>query len=182
MNAPGRVLVAGLGSPHGDDQAGWLVAENIATQFRTHPRIVVRRAMIPLDVLDWLEGIDILHVCDACDIFGDGNDRDGSEAASRDRKLHRLTWDADQMMDSDNSGKAAVNASLKSLRGRGSHDFGLPDVLRLAEKTGLLPKRVIIWAIEGSCFRPEDLMSNETRETALQAVDELTTELSLSHA
>ena len=27
MSHSGKVLVAGLGSPHGDDQAGWLVAE-----------------------------------------------------------------------------------------------------------------------------------------------------------
>ena len=182
MSDPGRVLVAGLGSPHGDDQAGWLFAENIATQFRTHPRIIVRRAMIPLDVLDWLDGIDILHVCDACHICDGSDICDASEATNRDRKLHRFTWDAEQMIDSDNSGESVVHAALKSLRGRGSHDFGLPDVLRLAEKTGLLPKQVIIWAIEGRCFQPEDVMSDETRETALQAVDELTNELSLSHA
>ena len=29
MNRSGKVLVVGLGSAHGDDQAGWLVAEQV---------------------------------------------------------------------------------------------------------------------------------------------------------
>ncbi|MBC7966341.1 MAG: hypothetical protein H7Z17_10520 [Fuerstia sp.] len=217
MSDSGRVLVAGLGSSHGDDRAGWFVAERLADQFRTHPRIDVRRAMIPLDVLDWLEGIDILHVCDAC------------ATTRRLSKLHRFRWNAGQMIDSDiphavgigsfnrepsgpreqrpagwiptrgalptrlnkcavlnrgwyKSTDSDVNAALKSLGGRGSHDFGLPDVLRLAEKTGLLPKQVIIWAIEGNCFQPEDVMSDETQVTVRQVVNELIKELSMFHS
>lgn len=186
----GSVLVAGLGSSHGDDRAGWFVAEQVLkkmsgtleaaesedesrrTENSSHffPQVVVRRAMIPLDVLDWLDGISILHVCDAC------------EATQHHRKLHRFTWDARQLVDPDNLGESGVRSALNSLRGQGSHDFGLPDVLRLAAKTGVLPKQVIIWAIEGNCFRPEDVMSDETRKTALQAVNEITAELSVSHA
>ncbi|MBC7966679.1 MAG: hypothetical protein H7Z17_12245 [Fuerstia sp.] len=134
------------------------------------PHVVVRRAMIPLDVLDWLDGVSILHVCDAF------------QATQHHRKLHRFTWDAGQLADPDNLDESGVRSALKSLRGQGSHDFGLPDVLRLAEKTGVLPKQVIIWAIEGNCFQPEDVISDETRETALQAVNEIAAELSVPHA
>ena len=74
------------------------------------------------------------------------------------------------------------NTALKLRRGRGSHDFALLDVLRLAEKTGQLPKQVVVWAIAGNCFQPEDVMCDETLNTVRQVVDQLMTELRLSHA
>ena len=173
--------------------------------------------MIPLDVLDWLEGVNILHVCDAC------------ETTQIHEKLHRFTWNAGQLVDADiqhtvgigsfnrvpsgpreqrpvggiprrgalptrlnkcdNLNRAQYestdsdwNTALKLRRGRGSHDFALLDVLRLAEKTGQLPKQVVVWAIAGNCFQPEDVMSNRTRDSALQAADEILKELRLSHA
>lgn len=166
MSQSGKILVVGLGSAHGDDQAGWLVAEGVAGHFRTHPRIVVRRAMIPLDVLDWLEDVSVLHLCDAC------------ETTESHGRLTRFTWNAGQLVDSDKSTDSGVNASLKLRGGRGSHDFGLLDVLQLAKKTGLLPKHVIIWAISGKCFRPADVMSDDTKNTVCHAVDAVMKELS----
>ena len=170
MSNSGKILVAGLGSAHGDDQAGWLVAETVGEQFRSHPDVVVRRAMIPLDVLDWLESVNILHICDAC------------ETTQRHEKLQRFIWNAGQLFHSDKADDSDVNAALKLRRGRGSHDFGLFDVLRLAEKTGMLPKTVILWAIAGNSFQPEDVLSDETRDTVVEAVHGLVTELRLSHA
>ena len=243
MSQSGKILVVGLGSAHGDDQAGWLVAEQLLKKVSVLKKVSgtfeasegqveslmressrhlfqhvdVRRAMIPLDVLDWLEGVSILHLCDAC------------ETTDSHEKLMRFTWNAGRLVHSDlplavglgsfnrvpsgpreqrragwipargalptrlnecailnrgpyESTDFEVNAALTSLRGCGSHDFGLPDVLRLAETTGMLPKQVIIWAIEGSCFQPEDVMSDETRKTVRQVVDELMTELRMSHA
>lgn len=190
MSHKGKVLVAGLGSPHGDDRAGWLVVEqflkkvcgtlgasaeqdeNLMSESSRHlfQHVVVRRALIPLDLLDWLEGVSILHVCDAF------------EATKRHGKLHRFTWNAGRLADSDNTGESDVNTAPTSFRGRGSHAFGLPDVLQLAERTGLLPKQVIIWAIAGTCLQPEDVMSDETQDTVRLVVSELLTELKLSHA
>ena len=102
MSHTGNILVAGLGSAHGDDQAGWLVAEQVLKKLsgtleaseeqdktlmsessrHLFQHVIVRRAMIPLDVLDWLEGVSILHVCDAF------------EATQRHGELHRFIWDA----------------------------------------------------------------------------------------
>ena len=237
MSHTGNILVAGLGSAHGDDQAGWLVAEQVLKKLsgtleaseeqdktlmsessrHLFQHVIVRRAMIPLDVLDWLEGVSILHVCDAF------------EATQRHGELHRFIWDAGQLVDSDiphavgiasfnrvpsgpreqrpagwiptrgalptrlnkcdilnrvwhKSTDSDVNAALKWRRGRGSHDFELSDVLRLAEKTGLLPEHVIIWAIAGTCFQPEDVMSDATRIAALQTTNEIYRELKLFDA
>ena len=190
MSHSGKVLVAGLGSPHGDDQAGWLVAElllkkasgtvgvseaqdeNLMPESSRHlfQDVVVRRALIPLDVLDWLEGVDVLHICDAC------------ESTPGYWKLHRSTFEADRFVNPNATGDVALHSTLNSLRCRGSHNFELPDVLRLAATTRLLPKRVIVWAIEGTCFHPEDVLSDMTRNAALQAADEILKELRLSHA
>ena len=152
MSRSQRILIAGLGSAHGDDQAGWLVAENLASQCQEYPDITVRRASIPLDLLDWLEGVDVLYICDAC------------ESTQGHSKLHRITireetaeLASEGRESPDFCGRQDVHQgidiprsplNLDSLRCRGTHDFGLPDVLRLAAATELLPQRVVIWAIE----------------------------------
>jgi hydrogenase maturation protease len=170
MTQSSKVLVAGLGSAHGDDQAGWLAAEKLAAQFRDDQDVIVRKAAIPLDVLDWLEGIEILHVCDAC------------EATHGHSKLHRFTWVAGQLVHADNSIDSDRHATLRTLRSAGSHDFGLPDVLRLAAEIRQLPQQVVIWAIEGTGFQPEDTMTDETRSEVSRAVVEILKELRTCNA
>ncbi len=65
MSNPPQTLFVGLGSPHGDDQIGWLIADRLAAERGLPGTVAVRKAAIPLDLLDWLEGVDCLHVCDA---------------------------------------------------------------------------------------------------------------------
>jgi hydrogenase maturation protease len=113
-------LFVGLGSPHGDDQVGWLVAERLDAG--PPPGWAVRRATVPLDLFDWLGGIGRLVLCDACT----GGGRPG--------QLHRWRW------------PDATIAGL--LRPLGSHDFGLQDVLRLADTLGELPPETVLWGIE----------------------------------
>src|SRR5688572_26163325 len=48
-------LVVGIGSDHGDDRVGWLVAD--ALQTRAPADVSVRHAKTPLDLLDWLDEI-----------------------------------------------------------------------------------------------------------------------------
>lgn len=186
MNQSQRILIAGLGSPHGDDQAGWLVVEKLASECQDDPDIMVRRASIPLDLLDWMEGVDVLHICDAC------------EATESQVKLHRIAYRAetDELASqgreaADSSTVNAVNQgisitrsplNLHSLRSRGTHDFGLPEVLRLAEATQLLPKTIIIWAVAGINFLPESNLSGKTQKDAMEAANAIMSELRLTHA
>lgn len=186
MSQPQRILIAGLGSPHGDDQAGWLIAENLASQCQENSDTMIRRASIPLDLLDWLEGVDVLHICDAC------------EATESEVKLHRITYRGatdgpanDRRQPPDSSTLNAVNqgidiprspVTLTTLRSRGTHDFGLPEVLQLAEATRLLPETVIIWAIEGTHFQPACALSEKTKETAMEAAARIMRELRLTYA
>jgi hydrogenase maturation protease len=123
-----RTLFAGIGSPHGDDRIGWLVAD--ALQNRMPSGLEIRQASTPSHLLDWLAGINRLVICDAC-IARINADRDESA------RLHRWEWPV---------------AEVTMLRSAGSHAFGLPQVLQLAERLGTLPRQVIVFGIEGSSF------------------------------
>lgn len=142
MTEAARTLIVGLGSPHGDDQVGWRVAEALRPRVAGLLGVAVRTANVPLDLLDWLEGVASLHVCDACcsdQPFG---------------TLHRLTICGPI----DGNGPPARGFEFASLRCGGSHDFGLPAVLELAERLGCLPDRVVVHAVCGCRFDPGDDM------------------------
>ena len=99
-----------------------------------------------------------VHICDAC------------ESTAGREKLHRFRWTAGRLVDPLATRDARLGLETASLRGCGSHNFGLPDVLRLAEIMRRLPQHVTIWGIEGLRFQPGDVMTEETRCTALRAV------------
>ena len=160
-----KVLVAGIGSAHGDDQAGWLVAEQLAATFRDCGDIKIRKAMIPLDLLDWLDGVDVLHVCDAC------------ETVENRSRVVRYIWNHNTSVRSNPDFPSSMEYVIPSLRNKGSHDFGTTDVLRLAGELRKLPSHVIIWAVEGHCYRPGDQMCAMTRIAAMQAASCIMCEL-----
>ncbi len=170
MNQSGKILIAGIGSAHGDDQAGWLVAEQLAAGFQDCCNITVRKAMIPLDLLDWLDGVDVLHVCDAC------------EKVQNQIHVDRFVWNPSTIVSSTPELDFPVEHAIRSLRHHGSHDFGITEVLRLASELRKLPASVIIWAVDGRCFRPGDQMCAMTRSAAMQAASCIMGELRQSHA
>ncbi|MCA8992474.1 MAG: hydrogenase maturation protease [Planctomycetaceae bacterium] len=57
------ICIAGLGSPHGDDQAGWLVIEELERLQPINARLITLTA--PHQLLNEIEGLDTLYVCDA---------------------------------------------------------------------------------------------------------------------
>jgi len=122
-----RTLFAGIGSPHGDDRIGWLVADALREFARTD--IEIREAATPSDLLDWLEGIDRLIVCDAC--------TSAPSTTSTDHALHRWEWPTQE---------------VATLRSANSHAFGLPQVLQLAERLGTLPPVVIVFGVAAESF------------------------------
>jgi hydrogenase maturation protease len=142
-------LFVGLGSAHGDDQVGWLVAE------RLRGRLAVRQATIPAQVLDWLDGVESLHLCDACR---------GTETSGR---LHHLTWSR------GDATRPGVLAEVVRLRSSGTHDFGLGVVLDLADRLGKLPESVHLWAVEGTDFGPGDPLSPLLSKSLPRIVDEI---------
>ena len=110
-------LLVGIGSPHGNDRVGWEIARRVGE--RIGSALVVRCARTPVELLDWLEGIDTLDVCDAV----------SSSAAG---SIHCWRWPAPE---------------IERISFRGSHDFALPEVLVLAETLGRLPREARIWGL-----------------------------------
>ena len=145
-----ETLFVGIGSPHGDDQIGWCIADLLADQ--PSPGVVVRKASVPADLLDWLDGTVLLGVCDAS--------RGGHPAGT----VQRLDWQGGI--------EAADSQVLRVLARPGisdTHGFGLAAVLDLAHRLGQLPARVIVWAVEGQTFEPDSELSPQV-QGALSAI------------
>jgi hydrogenase maturation protease len=135
-----RTLIVGIGSPHGDDQAGWLLARELE-QVAPARNIAVRTAASPAQLLHWLSGIDRLIVVDACQGLGPP----GTYA--------RWQWPTPAIM------RAAWSTS---------HDVSLPAALSLAEKLRRLPAKVIIWGIQGQTAFPLDEVSPRVTDVISQ--------------
>ncbi len=113
-----RSLLVGIGSPRGDDSVGWEIARQVAD--RAGDSLLVRCARTPAELLDWLDGIDTLDVCDAL----------VSEATVG--SIYCWQWPAPE---------------IERAPFGGSHDLSLVAVLVLAESLGRLPPRVRIWGV-----------------------------------
>lgn len=150
-----RTLLVGIGSPHGDDQIGWCVAD--AMRSVVSPAVEIREASTPSQLLDWLDRVDRLIVCDACQsrrraLANSRNDTPG---------FHRWQWPTLQ---------------VSMLRSAGSHSFGLPQVLQLAERLGSLPQDVIVFGVEGRQFDAFASLSPEVEHLIGQVADEIADE------
>lgn len=144
-----RILVVGIGSPHGDDQAGWRLAERLAIAF-DQDNIAVRKAKSPSELLDWLDGIERLIVCDACRGLG------------RAGEIKRWTWPASELQQASWSG---------------THDLSLPAVLQLADRLGRLPPTVIVWSVEGASVEALGAMSSVVAAALPNLADQIANEV-----
>lgn len=130
-------LVIGLGSHHGDDQAGWLIIDRLRELGFPPARLM--KALHPADLLDDIESSPSLLMCDAC------------QGMSPVGTIHRWQWPAD---------------SLQTLRSPTTHDLGLPAVLELAMRLERCPPRVEIWAVEGREWAPGTMPGDAVRAAA----------------
>lgn len=126
-----KTLIVGLGSAHGDDQVGWRVAESLATR-ANDVRASVRVARSPAELLGWLDGVERLIVCDACQNLGSPG------------TVHHWRW---------------PHVPAESLRSSGSHDLGLAAVLTLADELHALPAELTVWGVEMSSCSPGSPLS-----------------------
>lgn len=133
-----HTLLVGIGSPHGDDQVGWLVVDELREQLENAKEIHFRKVSSPGDLLHSLEGVTRLVVCDACRTHNDG-DSLGSAHDWQYRRIYRCQW------------PTPFDAPLRS---SSSHAFQLPNVLRLAERLRILPPTVIVFGIVSEHFEP----------------------------
>ena len=182
MNVPNirlkeRTLVVGLGSSHGDDQAGWKVIEQL--ELIQLPGVELRRANVPHDIVDWLDGQGTLHLIDAC----------VNEAFSEKRKgnTHRRFEMVKGNGDSkpyfhfrDSSPQCSTMLSIdrpENLRSAGSHQIDSFAVLELASCLKRLPKHVLIWCIPGNHFAPGDTITTDCEAAISSCVVQLSQDL-----
>jgi len=114
-----RIRLIGVGSPHGDDALGWVVAGRLAG-LAWPPDVEVRRAGRP--PLDWVEGLqpgDAALLVDAV--------RSGAEPGS-------LRWLAPE--------------ALREGAGLSSHGLGVREAVELARGLGRLPRRLEVLGVE----------------------------------
>ena len=115
-----KTLIVGIGSPHGDDAVGWMIADRLRCEFDPG-EVRVEKASSPIQSLDWIDEIDRIIFCDACHGLGASGE------------MRRWIW---------------PSSDLASVSWSGTHDFSLVASLQLAERLERLPKQVIIWAVE----------------------------------
>lgn len=151
----GNTLLAGLGSPYGDDQFGWRLVD--ALRQRRLSGVGLVRLRSADELLDWLPGVVRLVVCDAC------------QGAGAVGTWHRWRWPA---------------AELSHVRSTGTHDLGLAAVLHLAERLGELPPEVAVWAVEGAPAEPGCLPGGDLSPDVQRSLPQLAALISaeLTHA
>jgi len=113
-------LVIGLGSNHGDDQAGWFVVDRLREL--GYPDTSLYRATHPADIFDVAVKDRQLIICDAC------------LAENSPCKINRLTWPTDQLLEHQTSG---------------THDLSLRQVLSVGQQLQCFPETIDIWTIDG---------------------------------
>ncbi len=157
MNAPGT-LVAGIGSPQGDDRAGWLVIDRLANKPPLAARL--RKATSPHHLIDWMSGTTTLHIVDACVNI---------------ETIERIEIADPQNLNRIDSGLAEIDR----LSGcHSTHHLDLRSVIELAHSLGKLPQCVVLWAVAGVNFAADQELSQRCERAIGQCVDGLLRELS----
>lgn len=176
-NHEARTLVVGVGSPHGDDQAGWKVIEQL--ERLQLPGIELRQASVPHDIVDWLDEQHALHIIDGW--------LSNVSVGDSDDLIHQrfeMVEDANdlesslQFIDSRQRQSAtAIHQRPIELRSAGSHQIDVFTVLELAACLKRLPKQVVIWAIPGQRFGPRDAITAGCQNAITSCVEQLSQEL-----
>jgi len=162
-------LVAGLGSAHGDDQAGWLAVDHLnvllSAGLSSGIRVDARRISSPIDLLTLLPEYPRVLICDALQC--------SPAAASQDCLCVELPqpWTAQSLADCFSPATSPRT---------GTHGIGLFEVLQIAQfqlqLSSHLP-RVKLFGIPASDFSafacPSPATINSARRLAEQMLLEL---------
>lgn len=130
-------LLVGIGSGHGDDSIGWRVAQAILARWPGRFRVTIPST--PIGLIDQLDGVERLFVCDAFvreDDVDDSQSESAGECETTDvgrcGLVRRWRW---------------PDAAIDQTSFSGTHDLSLVAVLRLAESIRRLPAEVHIIGI-----------------------------------
>lgn len=130
--------IAGVGSPHGDDQIGWRIVDILQKQ--QLPAQVVR-VRDPMGLLDCCDGCQQLVIVDAC------------STGALPGTISRLEW---------------PDSRIKTRHRFSTHGISVAGVLELAGNLGRLPERAILFGVEVSRCLPGDEMSRPVAEALVE--------------
>jgi hydrogenase maturation protease len=148
MDVRSDVVVAGFGSPHGDDQAGWQVVASLARRPDLPARLV--KITEGTQLIDELAGCRQLIVVDAC--------RGGTRIGA----MTRLEW---------------PDPRIRQYHNHSTHGVGLCSALQLAERLGRMPPSAIVFGIEIGRYRPLDEICAEVAQAASELAEILSAEI-----
>lgn len=150
MSGPRNWLVVGLGNPdRGDDGIGPAVAAMLVGRLRDAD--VIARSGDILALLDDWAGYDCVVLIDA------------TLPRSGPGRVHRIDLSSEEL---------PRDLSLSS-----THAFGVSEAIALARTLATLPRRVIIYAVEGKNFDIGATMSAEAVAGVEQAADMIARDL-----
>lgn len=138
-----RPLIVGLGSSHGDDQAGWRVIERLRFHGVTDEDVQIAPSPAALCHSECSDRP--LIICDAAN--------DGLPAGT----IREWSW---------------PDQALPSSRG-GTHDVTLGDALSLSAQLGSKRAFISVWLISGRSFGPMSSPGSEVVTAAIQLGDRL---------
>ncbi len=158
-------LIIGVGSPHGDDRAGWEVIDRLMEEIATEVASVnatslqLHKAAVPHDILDWLTSDTIVHIIDAsvdvapevrCYLIAS----ETNKLSIRELTLNSLPATCCE--------QDPIACRLQ-LRSNSTHQFDLLASLELALALGRMPKTVLLWTITISQTKAAAALSNSTQ-------------------
>lgn len=137
-----RVRILGIGSPSGDDQAGWLTIDALlAAGLQCDDAMVIEKLdrpganLIPLlDNTAWVILVDAMQ---------------GSGPAGRIQRFDQKDWP-------------------RYTKGLSTHGFGVIDALLLARELGRLPSRIDLYGIEIGSANPGEQAGDDIQAAAQQ--------------
>ncbi len=135
-------FVVGLGSHHGDDQAGWLVVSRLKQLGYPSPKLA--SLLHPAEMFDVIDAEQPLAICDACL----GNDAPGS--------IRCFSWPTDKVV--------YERASV-------SHDLSLGDVMELGRELRCLPQQARIWTVNADSWSAGSEPSLEVQAATIRVAD-----------
>jgi hydrogenase maturation protease len=138
------ILILGLGSPHGDDQLGWVAIDRLRP--RLPAGIIAHKVRDASDLLEYLDRQETAIVIDAV------------APAGQPGTIRSFEWPCAELAD-------CVPLS--------THGLGLVDALHLAKTLGRLPRRVTIHTIEVTACSPGAALSAETSHRLDTVVDSI---------
>jgi hydrogenase maturation protease len=148
------IKVLGIGSPFGDDQAGWKVADALKQLIsmdanRLHDVIIESHDRPGVGLIELMSGASTVFIIDAV--------KSGSELGT----IHRFK----------------NNDIFESKHRLSTHDMGVSQALQLASALNALPEQVILYGIEIDLIVLESKLSHQIERAIEQVTIQLKNEL-----